>query len=1111
MNRLLSPALLALATSLSVAHAEVRISEFAALNDSTLIDFDLDASDWIELENTGPGSVFLGGWYLTDDPQVLDRWRIPNVELAAGQRLIVFASGKDLAWPELHANFSLSGGGEYLALVRPDGLTIEHDYAPVYPPQVADVTYGLPAGGGAPGYFPTPTPLGPNGTVHGLTEKVKFSRDRGFHDVAFDLALTCETAGAQIRYTLDGSEPTATTGAVYGGPLAITQSTIVRAAAFVPGLPTIHEVSSRSFLFPSDVVGQTDAAAYARGFPQQWIDVDGVSWSEANGGTHPGARYGLDPLVLAGSTEQELRDGLLAIPSISLAMSIDDWFGHAAPSGVDGIYPNSKKTVDFHGESWERTCSAEWIDPSGGPEFQSDAGVNVQGGSSTFPELRSHLSLSLKFKGKHGPADLDFPLFPGSPVDEFEHLILDAGNQNSIHKPVGYNFAQHAQALRDQFLMDLQEDAGGRAPRGRHAHLFLNGLYWGIVDVHERPDERWAAAHFGGDEEDWDSIKEGAVLHGNGNDYGHPDGAGQFFVAEAIAMAGVGPEATWEGQPAYEALGELLDYPSYVDYLILNQFVGNTDWPQRNWMATLRARDGAEPYPGKLHYHTWDAEQTMPWGGGIHDVGGFYDVTGATGVWSGSAVFFHTELIENPEYVVLYGDRFEHLTRPGGPLWIDPAYSSSGSPFDPAHPERNRPAALYEARASEIADAMRLAYARWGNYFLEPGTLSIDEWQVERERIVEDYLPVRTEVLRAQLRNAGLYPELDTPVPSHWGGVVAPGSVLTLSQPDANMIVYTTDGSDPRLPGGTVSVPATKYTGPIPLAGTVVVNARARKNGNWSALLQLQFVVDTPVRFNELTADNDNGLPDEAGQFEDWFELVNHGMSSVDLGGMFLTDDLSNTTKWEIPAATILAPGEALLFFADEDQEDGPLHTNFKLSKGGEELGLFLPESVGNQLVDSVVFGVQATDESQGRLPDGGETWVHFPAPTAGVSNMPAAGLSAAFEPLSAGYNGVGLSVAGPAQLGSPLQLEVDGAGANGFGAIVLGFETDAFVLFENGELQLVPSFPSLWPLFAADLGGEAEASLSLGGNPALVGLTFYMQALAFPGGLSNGLAITIG
>ena len=128
--------------------ADPIIAEFQAINDTTLQDVDGDFSDWIEIRNVDAEPLSLGGWYLTDDATDLRKWRFPDTTVPGNDELVVFASNKDrtVSGSELHTNFRLSGDGEYLALVKPDGVTVAHDFAPQFPPQTADLSYGIAVG-----------------------------------------------------------------------------------------------------------------------------------------------------------------------------------------------------------------------------------------------------------------------------------------------------------------------------------------------------------------------------------------------------------------------------------------------------------------------------------------------------------------------------------------------------------------------------------------------------------------------------------------------------------------------------------------------------------------------------------------------------------------------------------------------------------------------------------------------------------------------------------------------------------------------------------------------------------------------------------------------------
>lgn len=147
------------------------------------------------------------------------------------------------------------------------------------------------------------------------------------------------------------------------------------------------------------------------------------------------------------------------------------------------------------------------------------------------------------------------------------------------------------------------------------------------------------------------------------------------------------------------------------------------------------------------------------------------------------------------------------------------------------------------------------------------------------------------------------------------------------------------------------------------------------------------------VFINEWMADNTHTLADPAdGDFEDWFELYNPGDTPADLGGYYLTDTLSNKTKFQIPnnGQYIVPAGGYLLVWADDETNQNSasrpdLHANFALSKSGEAIGLFAAD--GTQ-IDAITFGPQTSDVSQGRFPDGAANIYFMPTPTPRAANV---------------------------------------------------------------------------------------------------------------------------
>jgi hypothetical protein len=135
---------LLLVTTVSLTANPV-ITEFMADNETTIADEDGAFSDWIELHNPTADPLSLENWCLTDKASNLTLWRFPAVTLAPGEFIVVFASNKNRRIPgaTLHTNFALSKDGEYLALVRPDGITVQQSFAPKFPSQRGDESYGI--------------------------------------------------------------------------------------------------------------------------------------------------------------------------------------------------------------------------------------------------------------------------------------------------------------------------------------------------------------------------------------------------------------------------------------------------------------------------------------------------------------------------------------------------------------------------------------------------------------------------------------------------------------------------------------------------------------------------------------------------------------------------------------------------------------------------------------------------------------------------------------------------------------------------------------------------------------------------------------------------------
>ncbi len=141
------------------------------------------------------------------------------------------------------------------------------------------------------------------------------------------------------------------------------------------------------------------------------------------------------------------------------------------------------------------------------------------------------------------------------------------------------------------------------------------------------------------------------------------------------------------------------------------------------------------------------------------------------------------------------------------------------------------------------------------------------------------------------------------------------------------------------------------------------------------------------VYINEIMTRNRRTIADESGEFDDWIELYNATDEPIRLDGLFLSDDLTDPTKWSLPAVTIAAEGFVLIW-ADRDENAGKLHANFSLSANPESVGLFESSNSGVKIIDSLEFPLMDSDVSYGRIPDGGLALEILNSATPGLPNV---------------------------------------------------------------------------------------------------------------------------
>jgi hypothetical protein len=876
------------------------INEVMASNGKTKADLQGQFDDWIEIHNYGAAAVDMAGLYVTDDPDSLTKWQIPagrpDLTTIAPHGYLLIWADQDTADAGLHAGFKLSAGGESIALVDTDGVTVIDSMT--FPALSCDVSYGRgPDAGDEWRLCGAPTPGAPNGEGYdGLVANIEFSHAHGFYREPFSVTLSCATADAIIFYTLDGEVPgptagTAFTGAIYTGSVPIDKTTCLRAVAVRPGWKP-SAVRAQTYIFVSDVVRQSPTGAKpGPGWPEPSVTPVTAYYNPFG---PQELNYGMDPDVVNDPRyKEQMEDALLSLPSISLVTSLGNLFDPST-----GIYVNALQD----GVEWERPVSVELIYPDGTEGFQIDAGLRIRGGFGRVGDNAKH-GFRVFFRPEYGAAELHYPLFGDEGVDTFEKFDLRAEQNYSwaFRGDQASDPGTRNTMLRDIFSRDLQGATGQPYTRSRYYFLYINGQLWGIYQTQERSEARFAASYFGGSPEDYDVAKVDAgvtsaytieVTDGTLDAYQRLwQAAAKGFATDSAyyRVQGLNPDGT--RNPAYE---RLLDVDNLIDYMILTFYVGDIDGPISSFLQNRVPNNFYALYnrtnPDGFKFFRHDCEHTML------DLNTDRTASYPAGqqVQHFNPQWLHQQLAANPEYRMHFTDHvYKHFFNDGV---MTPAAA----------------ARLLQARKDSIDPAVIVESARWGDTKVDQPKTK-DDWLREVRYLFDQYLPKRTDLVLTQFKSRYWYSPIDAPTFNQHGGTAASGFALTTTAPFGD-IWYTLDGSDPRLPRNLINTAhATKYTGPVVLTRSVQVRARAFY-GMWSAVHDAVFAVGPvaeSLRVSELMYHPaDNGNPDDPNT--EYLELTNIGTETIDLNLVRFSDGIDFTFP-----STKLAPGGCCLVVKD--------------------------------------------------------------------------------------------------------------------------------------------------------------------------------------------------
>ena len=646
-------------------------------------------------------------------------------------------------------------------------------------------------------------------------EKPEFSHTRDFYDTPFDLQLTSKIENSIIRYTLDGTKPSLYNGIVYDGPIPISKTTAVRAITLSGD--SVSDVRTHTFIFLEDVIHQDNS-----GVPEVQHSQDHVYWTE---------EFDMNDVT---QTEEEIKEALMDLPTISIVAPYDSLFGIAGIlRGQNLMEGSGGKAGDPNDPNWQELveCSVEMIYPENEKfgkykDWQENTGIKVQGGGGRWDNgyYDHKQSFTLEFKSLYGAGTLRNDIFKAAPFNRtsspkrFDKIILRAGHNKSW----GADWdRENSVYTRDQYGRDLQLLMSGWGSHGTFVHLYINGKYWGLYNPCERMDDNAMSIYFGGEDDDYYFGK------GKGGDQAGNDDRYDYLCSR-----------DWSNKQLSE-LAEFLAIDEYIDMCLLYCYANPGDGPQYYF-------GNRNSPPGPTYFTAWDIEDSFEGGSRRTGPPVSIETIGKTGSDQFKAYF---QVKGNIDFRMKFADRaYKHCFNNG--ILTD---ENAGAVWD----------SLYHF----IEKAILCEIARWGD---ERGFLyDYDHWHKEWQDVKDD-IHNRANKLISALKAANMYPSLRPPYLKIEDEIIA-NTTFYMDTPfqleiqkfgTIETAYFTTDGNDPRNWDltGNVSQTANEITDQskiITINDTTIIKVRSKNGNSWSPLRELKIIPGsvTAVETNDISLD----------------------------------------------------------------------------------------------------------------------------------------------------------------------------------------------------------------------------------------------------------------
>lgn len=643
-------------------------------------------------------------------------------------------------------------------------------------------------------------------------------------------------------------------------------------------------------------------------------------------------------------TNTYLIDESTALPVVSVvtdpANLWDDEIGIyvEGTNGIPGYCVNEPRNWN---QPWERPISLEMYEANRNLGFKIDAGMQIGGGCTRkYPQK----TLAIYARSDYGASKINYQIFEDKPIHQFNNILLRNSGQDWWRAMFRDGMMQTL--VKDQMDIDWQAY--------KPAILFLNGDYWGIHAIREKHNEHYLESNYGINPDAIDilsgntSVKQGSAEH--------YEAMIDFIESHSMAVT-----------EDYHWVSTQMDINEYLNYMIAEIYFANIDWPGGN-IKYWREQ-------GANHKWRWILFD-LDLGFGAHERGQYYSNTLANATATSAtyyanpawSTFLFRKLLENPEFKNQFIQRFA---------------SRLNITFQP-----QRVLNIIDSLKIKIEAEIPRHIQKW-----EQSTSFNNGWNYHVEVMQEFAIQRPAYIIEHLIGKFGLSGSIQLNLNyevQEMGFVLINGVRLPRQNFSGEYL------KDIPIECVAVAKPGYRFVGWLGASNSPAdtLNLVLSADASLEAIFEIDY--SDPLSglcINEILALNGQSNSDENNEYDDWVELFNNGPEAIDIGGLYVTDDLSQPDKWQIsdshPESTSIQPGEYLLLWADEDLEQGPLHLDFKFSGDGETFGLAQATDSGFVFIDTLIFGSQSTDVSWGRFPDGENSFRFFMNPTPGHRNSP--------------------------------------------------------------------------------------------------------------------------